>query len=121
MWASGGNSSYCSLCVVCVMLCVYVCGVYMCVRYAWCVCGVYACVHGVCRMYMVWCVHVCDVCVCVCCVHVCAVYVYICVWGVCVGGGHPCTPPNRVALGQARSVQKSRFRSLSVGTRCYQE
>lgn len=91
MWASGGNSSYCSLCVVCVMLCVYVCGVYMCVRYAWCVCGVYACVHGVCRMYMVWCVECtwCGVYTCVMCAYVCAVYTcvlcmctYVC--GVCV-------------------------------------
>lgn len=77
MWVSGGKSSYCSLCVVCVMLYVYVCGVYV-------------CVHGVCGMYMVWCVHVCDVYVCMvrvcvcheCCVHVCGVY--MCVWCGCV-------------------------------------
>ena len=126
MWASGGKSSYCSLCVVCVMLCVYVCGVYMCVMCAWCVRGVYLCVHGVYGVYMVWrvlvCgVYVCMVCVRVYCVHVCGVYVYMCVWGVCAGCGCPCTRPNRVTLGQAWSRQKSRYSSLGVGTRCHQE
>lgn len=100
------------MCVVCTCVCM------VCVECTWC--GVYTCVMCMCA----WCVYACAtsaVYMCVVCTCVCGVDVYICVWGVCAGGGHPCTAPNRVALGQARSVQKSRYRRLGVRTQCYQE